>query len=298
MAIHRIDIGGHDFEVICQEGEEDFLNAAAKLLNDEAQTFVKSQGRIGESRMLLMAGLMLADRMIVLQDTLTTLQEETKQRELELEDTKAEHIKAEAEALQDEIAEKESEISDLRRDMQQLSEDLAKTAAEDRELRSHIERLQAQLASSSLPGADPKLTESLDHKTAQVKDLTARLVAIQEGGTSAPDPYLVATIEAERDEAQSEAVAAKAELDNLKSELFSLREERDARSKAESNARDQLEAEISQKAKEIRDLEEKTASMEVRLGASTSAEDRLASAEKTISRLIETAEAAAADAAH
>ncbi|MEP1732008.1 MAG: cell division protein ZapA, partial [Sulfitobacter pontiacus] len=32
-----ISIGGRQFEVSCQEGEEDYLHAAAKMLDDEAQ---------------------------------------------------------------------------------------------------------------------------------------------------------------------------------------------------------------------------------------------------------------------
>lgn len=57
-----IHIGGRGFEVSCQEGEEPFLQAAAKLLDDEAQVLSDQIGRMPESRMLLMAGLMLADK--------------------------------------------------------------------------------------------------------------------------------------------------------------------------------------------------------------------------------------------
>ena len=60
----KLTIGGRDFEVACQEGEENFLTDAANLLNSESQKLVSQLGRLSESRMLLMAGLMLADRMI------------------------------------------------------------------------------------------------------------------------------------------------------------------------------------------------------------------------------------------
>ena len=58
----RILIGGREFEVACQEGEEHFLRSAAKLLDNEAQVLVNQIGRMPEARMLLMAGLMLADK--------------------------------------------------------------------------------------------------------------------------------------------------------------------------------------------------------------------------------------------
>ena len=56
-----IFIGGRNFEVACQAGEEQYLQAAAKMLDDEAQTLSDQVGRMPEARMLLMAGLMLAD---------------------------------------------------------------------------------------------------------------------------------------------------------------------------------------------------------------------------------------------
>lgn len=57
-----IRIGGRSFTVACQEGEEDYLLSAAATLDAEAQVLVDQLGRVPESRMLLMAGLMLADK--------------------------------------------------------------------------------------------------------------------------------------------------------------------------------------------------------------------------------------------
>ena len=36
----KLTIGGRDFEVACQEGEENFLTDAAHLLNSESQKLV------------------------------------------------------------------------------------------------------------------------------------------------------------------------------------------------------------------------------------------------------------------
>jgi len=63
-------IGGRNFDVVCKDGEEPFLQSAAALLDVEAQTLAESMGRIPESRMLLMAGLMLADKTANLEDQL------------------------------------------------------------------------------------------------------------------------------------------------------------------------------------------------------------------------------------
>ena len=63
-----IKIGGRDFQVACQTGEEHFLQAAAAMLNAEADPLVQQMGRLPEARMLLMAGLMLADKTAALED--------------------------------------------------------------------------------------------------------------------------------------------------------------------------------------------------------------------------------------
>ena len=62
MSQVTVQIGGRSFDVVCQEGEENFLHAAAAMLDEEAQKLNGAGSRITESRMLLMAGLLLADR--------------------------------------------------------------------------------------------------------------------------------------------------------------------------------------------------------------------------------------------
>jgi cell division protein ZapA len=69
----EVPIGGRTFRVACQDGEEHFLRAAAQMLDTEAQTLLSQLGRLPESRMLLMAGLMLADRTAAVDDELRVL---------------------------------------------------------------------------------------------------------------------------------------------------------------------------------------------------------------------------------
>jgi cell division protein ZapA len=72
----EIFIGGRTFEVACQEGEEHFLHSAAGMLDAEAATLAEQIGRLPESRMLLMAGLLLADKTAGLEDKLREAQVE------------------------------------------------------------------------------------------------------------------------------------------------------------------------------------------------------------------------------
>ncbi len=126
----EIRIGGRAFDVACQDGEEHFLKSAAAMLDEEASALSSQVGRMPEARMLLMAGLMLADKTAGLQDRVNALEAaeaKLQSRVTELEsapepearkvevpvipsdvtDTLAE-IAAQAEALADEVEEASS----------------------------------------------------------------------------------------------------------------------------------------------------------------------------------------------
>ena len=81
----EVEIGGRTFEVACQDGEEHYLKAAARMLNEEASVLTAQIGRIPEPRMLLMAGLMLADKTAGIQDKLRVLEDKMAEKEAELD---------------------------------------------------------------------------------------------------------------------------------------------------------------------------------------------------------------------
>ncbi len=90
-----IEIGGRIFQVACQTGEEHFLQSAAKLLDNEASVLADQIGRMPESRMLLMAGLMLADKTAGLEEELRSAEEKLHalQRDnMSLKDAPAERV--------------------------------------------------------------------------------------------------------------------------------------------------------------------------------------------------------------
>lgn len=80
-----IQIGGRGFDVSCQEGEESYLHSAAKMLDDEAQVLSNQIGRMPEARMLLMAGLMLADKTAAVEDRIKEVEAVLAERQAELE---------------------------------------------------------------------------------------------------------------------------------------------------------------------------------------------------------------------
>lgn len=84
MPAVTIHIGGRAFEVACQEGEEHYLQSAAKMLDDEVQVLSDQAGRMPEAQMLLMAGLMLADKTAAVDDKIKAVQATLAEREAEL----------------------------------------------------------------------------------------------------------------------------------------------------------------------------------------------------------------------
>jgi cell division protein ZapA len=81
-----ITVGDRPFDVACQAGEEHFLRAAAKLLDTEARVLLDQIGRMPEARMLLMSGLMLADRLAGTEDQMRTQGAKIAKLEAELEE--------------------------------------------------------------------------------------------------------------------------------------------------------------------------------------------------------------------
>lgn len=71
-----ITIGHKEFTVACQPGEEQYLISAAEMLDAEARMLLNQIGRVPAERMLLMSGLMLADKTAEADDKLKAAQAE------------------------------------------------------------------------------------------------------------------------------------------------------------------------------------------------------------------------------
>ncbi len=84
----EITIGGHKFRIACAPGEEDQLDIAAKLLDREALALQSVNGRVPETKMLLMAGLMLGDKMKALEWEKSSIQNDLKDHQKQIETLK------------------------------------------------------------------------------------------------------------------------------------------------------------------------------------------------------------------
>ncbi len=142
-----IHIGGRDFVVSCQEGEQSFLEMAAGMLDDEAQVLSDQIGRMPEARMLLMAGLMLADKTAAVEDRIKEVEAKI----------------AEKDAL---IAEREAELEELRNappppaeqvEVPVVPPQVAETLAE---LAARAEALAGEIEEKAAPDDDDKEGET------------------------------------------------------------------------------------------------------------------------------------------
>ena len=112
-----LEIGGRVFEVACEPGQEASLERAGRLLDVEAVR-IGEAGRSTEKRMLLLAGLMLADSMTGLQEQMRATEERLRHAEerVRIAEAKSAMLAANALKLETEASHKTSpaEIAILR----------------------------------------------------------------------------------------------------------------------------------------------------------------------------------------
>ena len=76
MAHVIVQVNGRPYTMQCPEGEEPHLRELADLLDSEVQRVKQSVGNVGDIRMLVMAGLMVADRLSEAIRKIETLEEQ------------------------------------------------------------------------------------------------------------------------------------------------------------------------------------------------------------------------------
>lgn len=137
-----LEIGGRVFEVACQPGEEASLERAAGLLDTEAAR-IGDAGRSTEKRMLLLAGLMLADTMTALQEQLRQSEERIRHAEerTRIAEAKSAMLAANALKLETEASHKLSpaEVAELREESEFAGALLGKVISEINSLAEELE---------------------------------------------------------------------------------------------------------------------------------------------------------------
>jgi cell division protein ZapA len=71
----KVLIGGRNFNISCNSGEENAAQESANLLNHEAELLHAQLGRLPEDKMLLLSGLLLGDKIRALKHEQSALEE-------------------------------------------------------------------------------------------------------------------------------------------------------------------------------------------------------------------------------
>ena len=71
----KVLIGGRNFNISCNPGEENAAHESANLLNHEAELLHAQLGRLPEDKMLLLSGLLLGDKIRALKHEQSALEE-------------------------------------------------------------------------------------------------------------------------------------------------------------------------------------------------------------------------------
>ncbi|MBC8036100.1 MAG: cell division protein ZapA [Rhizobiales bacterium] len=78
MAHVIVEVNGQPYTMQCPDGEENHLRELAKLLDTEVTRIKQSVGTVGDIRLLVMSGLMLADRLSESARRIEALEEEVR----------------------------------------------------------------------------------------------------------------------------------------------------------------------------------------------------------------------------
>jgi cell division protein ZapA len=91
-----VEVNGRPYTMNCSDGEEEHLMELAQLLDSEVSAIKRGVGQVGDIRLLLMAGLVVADQVEGLRDARNGMRKQG----AEQEDLVAERIEAAAKRLE------------------------------------------------------------------------------------------------------------------------------------------------------------------------------------------------------
>ncbi len=119
-----IRIGERLFKVSCLDGEEGALQQAAGLLNTEAKTLEGQSRRLPEAQMLLMAGLMVADKHVAATGDKRQLEETVARQEARIKDLedRLEQGRKQAAPPEDKVSEALARIAERAEALAELAE--------------------------------------------------------------------------------------------------------------------------------------------------------------------------------
>jgi cell division protein ZapA len=90
MAHVIVEVNGRPYTMQCPDGEEEHLRELARLLDSEVTRIKQSVGTVGDIRLLVMSGLMVADRLSEAITRIETLEQDVRTLEADRQERMAE----------------------------------------------------------------------------------------------------------------------------------------------------------------------------------------------------------------
>ena len=81
MAQVSVTINGRTYPVVCDDGQEDHVTRLTSYIDKRAAEILENVGQVGESRLLVMTSLLIADELSEAYDEMEKLQVEAKNTE-------------------------------------------------------------------------------------------------------------------------------------------------------------------------------------------------------------------------
>lgn len=317
MAAQLIKIAGRSYEILCDPNEEPYLTRAAQVLDDEATQIIASQPQIGEARMMMMAGLVVADKFENAHLDLEKLKKQSSnQPELDLARTRGEEarltilkLERERDALKGQVKELSAQAQDARTkllDKDNNDADLQSLSEKNKEMTTSLEAaLAAQQKISGERDALSQTVEELSKKQSEIQEeldgAKSTLLLLQEASKKKDE---IAREERETLERTQKALRrAEDERNLLKAEIHaaalknaetplqsskeeSLRSEESLGSETPSDLSDRHELNIVRSGSSDHDAEETSRELRKQMREAELTTEKLEAAKRTIDRMV------------
>lgn len=100
MAQVTVLVNGRNYTLACEDGEEEHLSALAAFIDSRVAELGRSVGQVGDARLMLMASLVIADELAVVNERVEELDHEIEHLKEKLQETAAAKDEALAEVLE------------------------------------------------------------------------------------------------------------------------------------------------------------------------------------------------------
>ncbi len=108
-----ITVNGRSYPIACEEGQEQHLAELGAYVDKRVKDLVASVGQVGDTRLLVMASLLIADELSELYDELDTLRAESAERESDADETSGPQTNGGESALAEKLDSASRAIEDI-----------------------------------------------------------------------------------------------------------------------------------------------------------------------------------------